>query len=52
MAGIMITSLAVTGCEITNPNEIGALVPATADQNPALPQISIEVGGHTRKIHL
>lgn len=52
IAGVMITLLAVTTCDMTNPNQIGVLVPATADQNPSLPQISIKVGGHTRKIHL
>ncbi len=40
----------LTGCiELT---EDGALVPPTVDQDPALPQISIEVAGRTRGVHV
>jgi proline iminopeptidase len=31
---------------------IGNLVPPTADQDPLLPQITVNVAGHTRKLHL
>jgi proline iminopeptidase len=34
------------------PSEPGALVPPTADEDPALPQIRLEVAGHARAVHL
>lgn len=36
----------------TSPTEPGALVPPTADQDPALPQIALNIAGHTRAIHV
>lgn len=39
-------------CSLGAPDEPGALVPPTADQDPALPQISIEVAGRHRALHL
>lgn len=39
-------------CTLINPEEPGALVPPTVDQDPYLPQIKITVAGHTRSIHL
>jgi len=38
------------GCiDLSDP---GALVPPTADQDPLLPQVRVEVAGHTRALHL
>ncbi len=46
---VICIALIFSACEnITEPN---ALVPATVDQNPDLPQMEIKVKGHTRKIH-
>lgn len=39
-------------CEINDINGVNQLVPATADQDPYLPQIEIIVANKTRKIHL
>jgi len=39
-------------CGSTTPTTPNALVPATADQNPNIPQISINVAGMERKVHL
>ncbi len=39
-------------CSLGSPDEPGALVPPTADEDPALPQISIEVAGRQRALHL
>jgi proline iminopeptidase len=38
------------GC--LDPAGLGNLVPATADQDPALPQLEVEVAGHRRILHL
>jgi len=32
--------------------EVGAFVPPTVDEDPSLPQLSITVAGHTRRIHV
>jgi len=40
----------LSGC--LDPSDPGALVPPTADQDPALPQIEISVAGHRRTVHL
>ncbi len=39
-------------CSLAAPDEPGALVPPTADQDPALPQVEIQVAGHRRALHL
>jgi proline iminopeptidase len=40
------------GCNPISPEAPGALVPPTADQDPALPQLRVTVAGHTRALHL
>ncbi|MFZ5892040.1 MAG: alpha/beta fold hydrolase [Myxococcota bacterium] len=42
-------SLAACGA---SPEEPGALVPPTADQDAALPALDVYVAGHTRRLHL
>ena len=39
-------------CQLHSVEQIGALVPPTADQDPALPQLSVTVAGHRRALHL
>lgn len=41
--------LAVLSCATTD--EDGALLPATAERDPRLPQVAIEVAGHVRAVH-
>lgn len=43
--------LALSACEIHDLNELGALVPLTADQNPALQRMQIEVANTSRWVH-
>ena len=43
---------AISSCQIHHTEEPDALVPATTDQDPQLPQLSIEVAKHRRSIHL
>ncbi|HEU4578965.1 MAG TPA: alpha/beta hydrolase [Polyangiaceae bacterium] len=33
-------------------DELGALVPPTADEDPALPRVQVTIGGHARWLHL
>ncbi len=40
------------GCSLAAPDDPGALVPPTADEDPALPQVAIQVAGHRRALHL
>ena len=40
------------GCSLASPDDPGALVPPTADEDPALPQVSVDVAGHHRSLHL
>lgn len=42
----------LTGCHPLSTELAGALVPPTADQDPALPQLRVTVAGHTRVLHL
>jgi len=42
--------LAATGC--LDPSAPGNLVPATADEDPRLPQVEVEVAGHRRALHV
>lgn len=44
--------ISVQSCDTLSTGQPGALVPPTADEDPALPQIDITVAGHTRAIHL
>lgn len=48
----MVFSCFVMGCSLASPDDPGALVPPTADEDPALPQVSVEVAGHRRALHL
>jgi proline iminopeptidase len=43
---------ALLGVGCAAPSDVGALVPPTADQDPALPQARLEVAGRRRAIHL
>lgn len=40
------------GCTLHDPQTPGALVPPTADQDPALPQMRVTVAGRQRTLHL
>ncbi|UCE05387.1 MAG: alpha/beta hydrolase, partial [bacterium] len=44
--------LSVIQCSVIDPEEPGALVPPTVDQDQSLPQMKITVAGHTRSIHI
>lgn len=39
-------------CGLTDPEQPGALVPPTADQDPNLPQLKVNVMGRNRALHL
>jgi proline iminopeptidase len=39
-------------CSLIDPEEPGALVPPTVDQDPLIPQMKITVAGYTRSIHI
>lgn len=39
-------------CNTLDTETPGTLVPPTADQDPALPQLDVEVAGHERSLHL
>lgn len=41
-----------SACQAADPEAPGNLVPATADQDPALPQLTVDVAGHRRALHL
>lgn len=41
-----------SSCDILDTEEPGALVPPTADQDPNLPQLDVNVADHDRKLHL
>lgn len=41
--------LCIAGC--LQIEDVGALLPATVDQDPGLPRLSIEAAGHTRLLH-
>lgn len=43
-------ALGCAGCLDTG--DPGMLVPPTADQDPSLPQVALEVAGHTRAVHV
>lgn len=42
----------VAACGLLSTEAPGALVPPTADQDRALPQLTVTVGGHARALHL
>jgi len=42
----------ISGCDLIDPEEPGALVPPTVDKDPNLPQIKITVANHKRSIHI
>jgi proline iminopeptidase len=44
--------LGLTGCTLHDPETPGSLVPPTADQDPALPQLRVAVAGRQRSLHL
>ncbi len=50
LIGVFLCS--ITSCELYNIDDPGALVPPTSDQDPQLPQITIDVAGYERSIHL
>ncbi len=49
-AGLVLAVLLLGGC--IDPGEPGTLVPATVVDDPALPQVTIQVDGRERRIHL
>jgi len=49
---LMILAGLVVGCSLASPDDPGALVPPTADEDPALPQLSVDVAGYRRALHL
>lgn len=42
----------LAGVACSSTSELGALVPPTADRDPALPRVAVAVGGHERWLHL
>jgi proline iminopeptidase len=44
--------LGFTGCGLHDPETPASLVPPTADQDPALPQLRVAVAGRQRTLHL
>ena len=44
--------LGLVSCELNDVEKPGNLVPPTADEDPALPQLAITVAGHSRAVHL
>lgn len=44
--------LAAWSCDTLSTETPGALVPPTADQDPSLPQLNVEVAEHERSLHL
>jgi proline iminopeptidase len=44
--------LLLSACGAASTEAPGALVPPTADEDPALPQVSLVVGGHSRAVHV
>lgn len=50
IAGVFL--LGLPACDVLDTETPGALVPPTADQDPSLPQILVDVAGHTRALHL
>ncbi len=48
----LVVVVAITSCTLLDTESPGNLVPPTADEDPALPQLEIEVAGRKRKIHL
>jgi len=49
---VFVVFLTMIGCSLIDPEEPGALVPPTVDQDSLLPQMKIIVAGHTRSIHI
>ncbi len=45
-------SSCLLACQLQNVEQAGSLVPPTADQDPALPQLSVSVAGYRRALHL
>lgn len=50
IAAVLMSGWLAAAC--MSPTEPGALVPPTADQDPALPQIQLSIAGHSRAIHI
>ncbi len=50
VGSLVVSTLAIAGCG--GDGEADGLVPPTADEDPDLPQIEIEVAGHRRAVHL
>lgn len=48
----LISGCGLLACHLQDPQTVGVLVPPTADQDPSLPQLRIQVAGHQRAIHL
>lgn len=49
---IVLLSLLAWGCDMMDPEDPGALVPPTVDQDSFLPQINITVANHSRSVHV
>ena len=47
---VLLLALGLGGC--LDPAAPGNLVPATADEDPRLPQVELEVAGHPRAVHV
>lgn len=50
--GLLLMLHAGWGCDTLDTEMPGALVPPTADQDPALTQLDVHVAGHNRSLHL
>jgi len=51
-ASAAVLVLMAAGCRMLSTESPGALVPPTADQDRALPQLTVTVGGRARALHL
>ena len=49
---LALTTMAPTACEIASPTDPGALLPPTAERDPALPRLALTVAGHEHMLHL
>ncbi len=49
---ILFLLFSIIRCDMIDPEEPGALVPPTVDQDPLLSQMEITVAGYTRSIHI
>jgi proline iminopeptidase len=52
VSALLLLVVGQLGCDLHTTDEVGALVPPTAEQDPALPQEPLTVAGRRRAVHL